>query len=74
VSESFQSDELNTEFRRLDLQVEKKPDLEEEQAPPSKRRRISEETNLLDELVSDLYSVLGCQKAMDLYGLSQVAE
>jgi hypothetical protein len=70
TSESFDSVELNVEFRRIGLDSFQNRTNDE---PPSKRRRIKE-TDLLDEITADLYSLLGSQQVTDLDGLSQVAE
>jgi len=74
VSENFQSDVLNTEFCRLDLRTEKVEAAADDQGPPTKRRKISNQTNSLVKIISALYSVLGHQKAADLYGLHQITE
>lgn len=74
VSDSFQSDILNAEFCRLDLRTEQILEAVEAKGPPSKRRKLSKAARPLDELVSNLYSVLGHQKVTDLYGLRQVTE
>jgi hypothetical protein len=42
--------------------------------PPTKRRKLETEIDILGEVTTNLYSLLGSQNAMDLVGLSQVAE
>lgn len=74
VSESFQSDLLNTEFDRLDLRKENSGKTVEDIEPPNKRRKVSKTDNTLDSIVSALYSILGHQEVTDLYGLHHVAE
>ena len=68
--ESFDSIELDAEFRRLGLDSFH---TRAEDAPPNKRRRVRE-MDLLDEVTANLYSLLGSQEVTDLDGLSQVAE
>ncbi len=54
-------------------------DEQAESTRPLKRRRITEEESsnpqtLKDKLISDVYSLLGSQRAADLGGLHSVAE
>ena len=44
------------------------------QPPPIKRRKINVELDLLGEVTTTLYSLLGLQDAMDMDGLGQVAQ
>lgn len=70
--ESFENADLDGEFRRMGLDSML---LEEVvQVPPTKRRKIQSEIDILGEVTTKLYSLLGSQSAMDLDGLGQVAE
>ena len=42
--------------------------------PPSKRRRIDSDIDLLGQVTEKLYNLLGSQNVTDLAGLSQVTE
>jgi hypothetical protein len=70
ASESFDSTKLDEEFHRLGLNFIDQLD----QAPPSKRRKVSSELQLLEEITGKLYSLLGSQHVTDLAGLGQITE
>ena len=70
--ESFDSADLNGEFRHMGLEIIHQEELV--QVPPAKRRKIRTEIDILGEVTTKLYSLLGSQIATDLDGLDQVAE
>lgn len=69
--DKFEDLELSLEFRRLGLDIFPG---ESGSEPPSKRRKLSEEPELVGEIVANLYSLLGSQKVTNLAELHQVAE
>ena len=71
-TDSFDSQDLDREFRSMGL--DSIQPRENVQVPPTKRRKIQAELDLLEEVTAKLYSLLGSQDAMDLDGLDQVAE
>jgi hypothetical protein len=71
-ADSFDSADLDGEFRRMDLDSMQQKELA--QLPPTKRRKIRSEPDILEEVTTKLYSLLGLQSAMDLDGLDQFAE
>jgi hypothetical protein len=70
--DSYDSMELNAEF--LNLGIEKLQNKSADIGPPSKRRKVERTYDSFDEVTSDLYSILGAQKAVEISGLSQIAE
>jgi len=72
--EPFENVDLQAELDRLRSHVDDLSLFAVDNGPPTKRRKVREEDHLLDEVVFDLYALLGSQKANDLDGLSQVAE
>lgn len=71
-AEIFENDELNEDFQQFDLAAtanEKAAD-----APPSKRRKVSPDSSILEEMITLLYSTLASQSVNDLAGLHQIAE
>ena len=70
--ESFDSADLDRDFRRMGLDAMQQQELVV--VPPTKRRKLHTETDILEEVTTNLYTLLGSQSAIDLGGLSQVAE
>jgi hypothetical protein len=70
--DGFDSEELDGEFRRLNFSLAHQQ--EPFQGHPAKRRKIEAETDILEEIISNLYPLLGSQSVMDLDGSDQVAE
>ncbi|KAK0105320.1 serine/threonine-protein kinase M1 [Cadophora gregata f. sp. sojae] len=78
----FESPNLLAEFYNLGLHEVKPKKVESgndskpqvEDGPPTKRRKINDDVNLLGEITADLYELLGAQRATDLGGLQQLAE
>lgn len=76
--DSFDSQELLAEFQRLSLP----PNSEGLSANtkdsgigrPNKRRKVYDEVDILDEIISDLYTVFGLTITSGLDGLSQITE
>ncbi|KAF4624113.1 hypothetical protein G7Y89_g14062 [Cudoniella acicularis] len=73
-ADSFESVELEAEFRDLGLGNSAVDDQMVQNGPASKRRKIQEAPcDIFSEVVESLYLLLGAQSASDLAGLSQVA-
>jgi hypothetical protein len=72
ISHSFNSIQLDREFRQLGLGLDEH--LAANEAPPNKRRKLHSKQSLSDEIIANLCSLLGSQNATDLAGLSQIAE
>jgi serine/threonine-protein kinase ATR len=70
LNESFDSAQLEEEFNLLGLESANQLD----KAPPSKRRKVHFEIELLEQIIGKLYSLLGSQNATDLAGLGQLTE
>lgn len=69
--DSFDNADLDGEFRQMGLDsIQQK---EVVQAPPTKRRKIETELDILGEVTTKLCSLVGSQSAIDLDGLGQVA-
>ena len=73
VSE-FESATLLAEFENLGLQAEASKEVDKGCGPPSKRRKLDDETRVMDVLIAEVYESLGRQKATSLDGLSKFAE
>jgi hypothetical protein len=73
----FDNTELSFEFLRLGLQEPHLPVVNSGkmtiEPPPSKRRRVNEETSVIGEIISDLYDLLGSQRTTNIDGLHQFA-
>ncbi|TAQ86632.1 hypothetical protein B7494_g5044 [Chlorociboria aeruginascens] len=67
----FAISSLESEFHLLGLNSFR---TNEPDGPPSKRRKIGVQSDLLGDIISELYSLLGSQKASDLAGLSRFAD
>lgn len=72
MAESFDSADLDNEFTRMGLDLMEQREVL--QTPPNKRRKIDVELDLLGEVTTKLFSLLGSQDAMDLDGLDQLAQ
>jgi hypothetical protein len=72
LAESFDSADLDVEFTRMGLDSVQHKEVVE--VPPNKRRKIHVELEVLTEVTTQLYSLLGSQDATDLDGLDQVAQ
>ena len=70
LNRSFDSVHLEEEFQLLGLELADQPD----KTPPSKRRKVHSEPDLLEQITSRLYLLLGSQNVTDLAGLRQVTE
>lgn len=70
--DSYDSVALNKEFGHLG--IDKTVPKTSHDGPPPKRRKVQETTQTYDQVVVELYSILGAQTATDLDGLSQIAE
>jgi hypothetical protein len=70
VSERFDSTQLDREFRLLGLG----PDEQTLAPPPSKRRKLDSKPSLLEELTTNVCSLLGSHDVTNLHGLSQIIE
>src|SRR5437899_1171527 len=76
----FESPSLVAEFQSLGLHevkpksVQSKVDSQAQidDGPPTKRRKIRDGVNILEEITADLYELLGAQRATDLGGLDQL--
>ena len=69
---SYDSVELNADF--VNLGIEKVLERDTLDGPPSKRRKVRNTDDTFSEIVSDLYTLLGAEKASDFAGLSEIAE
>jgi len=70
--ESFETASLRRDFSLLEIDSFRGQKIDT--APPTKRRKISNQGGLLDEITVRLYQLLGSQQATDLVGLSDLAE
>lgn len=70
--ESFDSIQLNKDFRQLGLGDDKHQLAN--QSPPSKRRKLHLKSSLLDELTTDICLLLGSEEEINLARLDQIAE
>lgn len=68
----FDTNSFNADLNQLVLRDNK--DRLSQSAPPAKRRKIHSEDGLLQEIISNLYSLLGDQEVMDMDGLCHLAE
>jgi serine/threonine-protein kinase ATR len=73
ISESFESTQLDGEFRLLHLGPTDGYH-GTGQAPPNKRRKLHSELSLLEEITAKVCSLLGSQNVSNLAGLSEIAE
>ena len=69
--DSFDSADLDGEFRQRGLDSIQQKEVGE--VPPTKRRKIETELDILEEVTAQLCSLVGLQSAMDLNSLGQVA-